>query len=95
MSWLRAGTIRYAQRPAYGQLPVDRVWKLGVGPCGKTVRKLEVQLPSKLCPGGMVIRQWCKGQPEPDVFWVPAGTIAGTIQVYPTKEGYRSKPFDD
>lgn len=89
MSFIKCSEIKYTQRFGYTHGTNKRHWKLGVGPCGKTVKRLEVQLPSKLNPGFMLIKQYCKGQKEPDIFWVPSGSIEGTICCLPLVQGPR------
>jgi hypothetical protein len=70
----RCRIIKYSVR---GQGPKE--WRLGLGPCGKTVTALKAEV-SRDTAGYLRIYQFCKKQKLPDVFMIPLAHIEGPIQ---------------
>lgn len=69
----RCKTIKYTDAGGV------REWGLGRGPCGKVVTALYAEI-SKNTAGFLCIRQHCKKQRKPDVFYIPLASIVGPIQ---------------
>lgn len=71
--------IRYKQRDPITAEVTVRDWVLGLGPCGKIVTSLVVDI-GKHTAGYMQITQHCKKQRKPDRFMIPLSSIVGGIQ---------------
>ncbi|AKG94486.1 hypothetical protein [Delftia phage IME-DE1] len=64
-------------------------WKLGPGPCGRTVLGLKVDRVSM--PGWLVVWQWCEDEPSrPDEFCYPLDDIAA-LRIYQTGNPHPAK----
>lgn len=63
----------------YHQGGKQRHWRLGKGPCGKVVTALYAEI-SKHTGNYLVVRQHCKKQRKPDLFFIPLNEIIGGIQ---------------